>query len=219
MSDKVIPADQARVVAWRVPDVDAHGQTVVRTHGGRGSALPTVDGLERLQKQAYDEAFQRGHSEGLAAGSQETESRAARLEALMVALAQPFRELDEQVEQELVRLALAIARQLVRREIKTDPGQVVAVVREALAALPVASRNARLHLHPEDAKLVREVLSLSDGERPWQVVEDPVLTRGGCRVITDTSQIDASLESRLAAMVANVLGGDRESDRESAGRG
>ncbi len=203
MSDKVIPAGEARVVPWQIPEVGAGEQ-----RGTRVAGLPTAGGLERLQKQAYEEGYAQGREEGRA----ETAARGARLDALLGVLARPFEELDEQVEQELVRLALAIAQQLVRREIKADPGQIVAIVRDALAALPVSARGVRLHLHPEDAQLVREVLSLGDARHPWQIVEDPVLARGGCRVVSESSRIDASLEARLAALAAAVLGGEREDD-------
>ena len=86
------------------------------------------------------------------------------------------------------------------------------VVREALAILPVASSNVQLILHPEDAELVREIYSLSETELGWRIIEDPVLARGGCKVVTDTSQIDATLESRLAALISPLLGGERSGD-------
>ena len=105
-----------------------------------------------------------------------------------------------------------MAKQLVRREIKTDPGQIVAVVREALSVLPIASQNVRLHLHPEDAVLVRAALSLNEGEYAWRIVEDGLQNRGGCQLMTDSSRIDASVETRLAAIIAKVLGGERGSD-------
>jgi flagellar assembly protein FliH len=140
------------------------------------------------------------------------QTRAAQLETILRALAEPSEQLDEQVEQELATLAMVVARQLVRREIRTDPGQIIAVVREAMAILPSAARDIELRLHPEDASLVREVLRLSEGERPWKIVEDPVLTRGGCRLVSDVAQVDASLESRLNAVVASVMGGERDQD-------
>jgi len=122
-------------------------------------------------------------------------------------------ELDANVEQELVALAIAMVKQLVRRELRLDPGEIIGVVREALSVLPVATRSVRLHLHPEDATLVREVLSLSDDEdRTWQIVEDPVLSRGGCRVVSETSRVDASVEARLNAVIAQALGGERGDD-------
>jgi flagellar assembly protein FliH len=85
-------------------------------------------------------------------------------------------------------------------------------VREALAALPVGARDVRLALNPEDAAMIREVLSLQEGDHAIRVVEDPVQSRGGCRVLTETSQIDATVESRLNAVIANTLGGLRSTD-------
>jgi flagellar assembly protein FliH len=70
----------------------------------------------------------------------------------------------------------------------------------------------RLALNPEDAAMVREVLSLHEGDQAIRIVEDPVQSRGGCRILTETSQIDATVESRLNAVIANTLGGLRRSD-------
>jgi flagellar assembly protein FliH len=175
----------------------------------------TAEQIEDIQRQAHEEGFELGRGEGLTAGKKELQARVQRLEAVMAALAQPLKDLDDAIEEELLALAMAVARQLVRREIKTDPGQIVAVVREALAVLPAASRRVRLHLHPDDAALVRDALSVPEGDNAWRIMEDPVLTRGGCRIITETSQVDATLESRLNAVITSVLGGERDSDESS----
>lgn len=207
----------------------------------RGLNNLTASQIEQIQKEAYDEGFQQGHQEGktkgyedgrrqgkdegfqaghsegysqaYAEGQKEMAEKVAYLEQIMSLLHSPFAELDKEVEDQLVTLAMSVAKHLVRRELKIDPGQVVAVVREALTALPAASRNVRLFLHPEDAGLVRDALSISDGDMNWKIVEDPIITRGGCRVMTETSQVDASVETRLAAIIAKALGGEREGDR------
>jgi flagellar assembly protein FliH len=129
-------------------------------------SLPTAEEIEEIERQAREEGFAAGYKDGLAQAQAEMTARAATLDKLMAALSQPFVELDQQVEQELVALAIAIAQQMVRRELKTSPGEIVAVVREAVTALPVSRRSVQLYLHPEDAKLVREALALSDQERP-----------------------------------------------------
>jgi len=187
------------------------------------SALPTAAELERLHKKAHDDGFERGRAEGFRYGHQEAleaarsqiAERIVLLDELLEALGAPFRHLDDQVEREVVSLVVAIVRQLVRREVRTDPGQIVGVVREALAILPVASRNVRVVLNPEDAALVRQVYALSDSELTWKMVEDPVVARGGCRVMTETSQVDATLESRLAALIAPLLAAGRSVDPAS----
>ena len=87
---------------------------------------------------------------------------------------------------------------------------LVGVVREAINLLPVASQDVQVHLHPEDAALVRELLSPSDTDPAWVISEDPLLSRGGCRVSTQNSQIDATAEARLQAVIAAVAGDERQ---------
>ncbi|MBI5041008.1 MAG: flagellar assembly protein FliH [Gammaproteobacteria bacterium] len=207
---KIIPKEDLEGIEnWSLPEVHMAGSREV-------AARPlTARQIEELQQQAREEGFQLGRREGLEAGKKEIRARVRELESLMQTLSKPLEQIDAQIENELVQLALAVAKQLVRRELKSDPGQVLAVVREAMAALPLAARNVRLHLHPKDAALVRDMLALGDNERGWQIVEDPLLARGGCKISSDTSQIDASVERRLHTVIANVLGGQRETDTDT----
>jgi flagellar assembly protein FliH len=187
----------------------------------------TVDEIEAMQKQAYDEAFAQGkkdgYSQGFNEGSQQgyeknvqvLQKKATEFVSLLESLSQPFKDLDAEVEKELVKLAMAIATQIIRREIKLDPGQVIAAVREAIKVLPLSSQKIGLYLHPEDAELVRSALSLDEMSPAWGIVEDPLITRGGCKVNTEVSHIDATVENRLAAVIATLFGGEREQDKNT----
>lgn len=172
----------------------------------------TARQLEEIQEQARQEGFQQGLLEGRESGREELLNCVRHLEQIIQTLDKPLEELDDSVEQQLAQLAMLVARQLVRRELKADPEQVVGVVREALAVLPVAVRDIQLVLNPEDAGIVREALSLHEGEQAPRILEDPVQSRGGCRVITRTSQVDATTEARLNSVIAGVLGGQRHTD-------
>lgn len=214
---------------WQLPEAPgknpAHGLKVNRT-----PTHPTVTEIEAMQKQAYDEAFaqgraegfQQGYTEGYEAGDQKgyqdnkekLDKKAVELNLLMESLSEPFKALDEEVEKELVKLAIGLARQIIRREIKMDAGQVIGAVRQAMSVLPLSSQKVTLYLHPEDAGLVRSVLSLDDMSPAWVINEDPLITRGGCKIDTDVSHIDASVEHRLAAAIAAVFGDERHRDRE-----
>jgi flagellar assembly protein FliH len=176
----------------------------------------TAESIEKLQQQAYEEARAEGFQKGFDDGAKEIQQCVAYLEAVLNKLNQPLTDLDEEVIEQMVSLSTSIARQLVRRELKIDPGQVVAVVRETISSLPVAARNIRVFLNPEDAMIVRDALAVSSGEQRWEIVEEPVMSRGGCKVVTDSSRIDASMESRLTAIAASLLGGERKNDDEPA---
>jgi flagellar assembly protein FliH len=196
---------------WQEPSVQ--GPVVGgMPQGGEGGGMMSAGRMQELERIAREDGFKAGYADGLEAGRRELDGRLRQFDDLLAALATPLDQVDEAVEHELVALALAVARQLVRREIRTSPGEIVAVVREAMAALPSASRELELRLHPEDALLVRDALNLAEGGRNLRLVDDPVLTRGGCTISTDIAQVDATLESRLNAVITEVLGGERQRD-------
>ncbi len=193
-----------------VLDKDASPWTVPAIDGSDGKGYLTAGRLEALQKEAWDEAYQKGHAEGVKAGEEEIAARARRYDQLLRALSNPFDRLDEEVEKELVELAIAMTKQLFRREIRINPAHVIGVVREAIRLLPVASRNVHVHLHPEDAALVRDTLTPAENEPAWSIVEDPLIERGGCNVTTDNSRVDASNEKRLQAAIRSLNGDERQ---------
>ena len=203
----------AAVQRWQLPEVS-------------GPVISSGDARRREEealRYALQQAEARGYQEGLARAQGESRARLAaieervqRLDALCAVLARPLEQLDAEVEGELVRLAPAVGKQLARRELRIEPTQIIAILRESLAQLPLAAREVRVHLHPEDAATVREHLPAGAGERVWTLVEDPTLARGGCLVQSESSRVDARLESRIAAIAANALGDERSSGRDGA---
>lgn len=199
------------IARWDLPAVS--GSTIQGRRAGK-----TVAELEAVESRTYEEAYAAGRAAGMQAAKLETQTaidelnaQVARLDLTLGSLAQPLLDVDAQVEDQLVALALTIAKQLVRRELKIEPAQVIAIIRETVALLPASARDVRVHLHPEDAAVVRERLAMPGGgsERAWTIVEDPVMTRGGCRVATETALIDARLETRIATVVSSLLGEQR----------
>jgi flagellar assembly protein FliH len=193
---------------WTVPDMESPASQ---------QKMATVGGLADLQAEAHKEAFEQGLEEGRSAGRAEVKAQVDRLAGMFYDLAKPFDALDAEVERELLTLAMALARQIVRRELKTDPTQIIGIIREAIAALPVATRDVRVHLHPEDAAVVKQHLAPTENERAWTIVEDPVMARGGCQVTTNTSRIDARLETRLGSILSELLGTERHTTTPRGG--
>ena len=178
--------------------------------------LPTASQIQSLQKDAFEEAkqegYQAGYEKGLESARADMRKSLSLLDGYISLMQEPLKKLDEDVEDSIVKLSLLIASQIIRRELKTEPGEVIAVVREAIRAIPGSNSRSRIFLNPEDAKLVSEVLSIHDEDFNWRIEEDILLTRGDCRVETETSLIDATIESRLSATAAKLLGGERNSD-------
>lgn len=217
MSDtrRVPPAHAAAIERWSLPEVN--GPVIGRARENRQSAPDDAD------RAAQQESAARGYQAGLARAQAQMQAqvealtaRVSQLDSILELLGNPLQKLDAGIEQQLLQLALAVGKQLARRELRIDPAQVIGIIRESLAQLPVSARDVRIHLHPDDAATVRERLAAPANERAWTVVEDPALSRGGCVVRTETSQIDVRLESRVNAVIANALGDERAPERPPA---
>jgi len=75
-----------------------------------------------------------------------------------------------------------------------------------------------LHLHPEDAELVRSALLLDEMSPSWMIVEDPFDYPWRLyRSILKFSHIDAYYRKSIGCRYCNNLGGEREHDCKDAG--
>ncbi len=194
----VFAAQAGSAHRWELPNVG----TAPTKPAANAPTGPTVRELAQLQEQARAEGYAAGRAEGLAAGQQQIREHVARLDALLASVARPLEALDAQTAQELTTLALAVARRVLHSELATAPQLVVRAVQAAVAVLPSATQELQVHVHPEDVALVRD----AGVDNHWQVVADPQLARGDCRLETTRSHLDATVETRLAAVIDAVLG-------------
>ena len=176
------------------------------------AALPTVADLEGLEREAREAGYAAGLAEGRAVAETELRERLARFDGILRAAARPLDKLDDATEQELARLALVIARRVVAHELRTAPALIVRTVREAALALPSATRALRVYLHPDDLALLREMEAV---EPHWQLLPDPEMQRGDCLLESESSRLDARVETRLAAIADAVFGDASAEDPEN----
>jgi flagellar assembly protein FliH len=171
--------------------------------------------IEAAFEQARADGHAQGYAAGLAQGLAEGRERAGaelaedleRLAALLDSLAAPLATLEQDLLDNLLRLACALARQVVRRELTAVPQRIGELVREGMAALPSAARQITVYLNPLDMDLVRSISPRGRGDARWELVADAALTRGGCRISTESSEVDLTLETRLHEVFSRLLEG------------
>lgn len=176
----------------------------------------TLDELEAIRQDAYNEGFATGEKDGFHAGQlkakQEAElalaGKMAAMEQLMNQLFEPIAEQDQQLEVALVELVGHMARQVIQRELSSDSSQIRQVLREALKLLPMGAGNVRIHLNPQDFEMVKALRERH--EESWKILEDDALLPGGCRVESEHSRIDASIETRLGQALKQLFEQQRE---------
>jgi len=206
-------SDPAATARWELPEIN--GPVLARNR--------RVVDLSGIEREAWDKGYAEGRDAAIAtvrkeqqATQVELDRRVQNLASKLDFMAKPIAALDSEVQRQMVTLAGAIARHIVRRELKTQPDEIVAVIRETVALLPMTARDIRVHLNPEDAKLVHARVVEAGSDRSWHVAEDPLISRGGCRVSSENSSIDATLEQRLGSAIAQALGDSREPDAQEA---
>jgi flagellar assembly protein FliH len=104
----------------------------------------------------------------------------------------------ENVEQEVVHLALAVAARILRREAQMDPLLLTGAVRVALGQLS-ASTSVRLHIPAEDSELwLQAIAHLPNLKLRPELVADASLHLGECTLETGLGSVDLGLRSQLA---------------------
>jgi flagellar assembly protein FliH len=187
----------AEPLIW--PRVDGNA---ARDSGGgdRGDSEARQAEMQREAERRVQEARQAGFQDGLATAKT---AAAAEIKALNERVGRSILELVElrprlrrQAEADLVKLALAIARRILHRELAVDPEAMRGLIQAALEKLQ-SQEIYRVRIHPSQEALVRSMLEHSPQARSLQFQSDPALEHGAAVFETTRGNLDASVETQL----------------------
>ena len=180
-------ADKAPVL-WRA--TDSPHPTAPRTSR---AADPGIEA--RLQ-----DAYQQGFAAGQATAAQRAGELAAPVLTNFAAIAQQLAGAQKKVRQEaeepMVKLAIAIARRILHREIATDPTAILGLVRYGIERLNLRETH-RLRLAPGDAQIVidnRDDMGLPPA---IEITADATLAPGSALFETARGEMDISTHTQL----------------------
>ncbi|MDM0042964.1 flagellar assembly protein FliH [Variovorax dokdonensis] len=159
-------------------------------------AAGEAEGRREGHAKGMEQGRKEGHAEGLAVGLMAASAHAEQLRALCASLPAALRRADADLADAMLALAMDIARQVVHRTLQAEPQWVLTLVQELMQSEPALQGEPRLLLHPDDAALVRGSLGRELEAAGWQVRADESQSRGGCRVLTATGEVDATIDSR-----------------------
>ena len=198
MSSKVLPPDDSRAIvpmAWRVV---GHGGRAAPTIVGSGSATnhPDPNGVDQRLREAHAAGVREGEAAGRSRAAAELQPIIERLSHTIQEIAGLRARMRREAEGDLLRLATAIARRILRREIAVDPEAMHGLVLGALEKLQ-SQEIARVRVHPAHAALLSACLRQTVAGSPVQVIPDPAREPGDVIFETDRGNLDASVESQL----------------------
>lgn len=176
------------------------------------------DGFKQGQQEGFDAGYDAGREQGLAAGHAEGlaqglaegrrqaqlayEQAAKPVENMLKALKKLRTDYRAAQSKEVVELVGKVARQVIRAELALQPVQLLALVDETLAAMPPTREQVEVYLNPEELKRINEL----DPKRAkkWNLLADPAMQPGECRVRAGDHEVDAGCHGRLVAVMEQV---------------
>jgi flagellar assembly protein FliH len=177
---------------------------------GAAAAGPAADTPEQQAQQhaARQAGYQEGYRDGLVAlenfKRSVLQSNAAQFGALLQQFDEQLDGLEFDMARALTRVAVSIAQQVVRDELRTQPDRIARVAQEAVEAVLLSARHIVVQVNPQDQALVESGAAEAIAARGARLVSDASIERGGCRVLSDVGTIDARIGARWAHAAATV---------------
>ena len=193
---------------WEVPSLDAAVRAAAEKARPR---LPTAEELEQLRRQVHDEAYASGHAQGLQQGlnegrqqgQAEVTAQAARLAAIIQAYTHPVEQQQQAIASELLTLTRQLAQVVIEQELQSSTAGLEAIIARTLQQIADQALSLSLQLNPEDAQLLRAQLLATQGwQATWRIIENPLLSPGGCIIETPMHYVDARLDLRREQVFA-----------------
>ena len=165
------------------------------------------DALDTARR-GYEEGFAAGETEGRQFGESQYRAHIQRLDGQLKEMAHVISLGEQAAHDEIIALALAMARHLAGREIEQGSatlGPLLAAILEAHpfpGELPAAEGGPAdamtVFMHPKDLEALGPLAGPTSGVA---LKEDAELTRGSLRIEAATGVLDASLEHREARLL------------------
>jgi flagellar assembly protein FliH len=166
-----------------------------------------LQGFQQGRQQGYAEGHQQGYAEGLAAAQAASAQEVGRMARIAASVLQDHATFFRAAENQVLDLAVQLARKVIEREVENVPDLAVSVIRAALEEMD-ARTSVRVRVSPEDAELLRrkwdEVVPPIIGAQRAELVVDPRVQPGGAIIETTQGQVDAQLESKLAQLTGSL---------------
>lgn len=200
----------------REPDGADSGSTAGTASVGENAARLREQAVQEGYEKGYDEGVQAGYQQGYETGAQETETQLTaaieeQFNSLLSALkagadsvAEEAQRLTDRFEGTFPHAVLLVAEAVVRHETQTNEAALKSLIQETLAQFPRATQ-VTVHLNPADYDRLAEQPSEVWNSERLSFASDGAVSLGGAIFATETSIVDARLETRLIEAARALL--------------
>jgi len=189
---------------WELPalleqeEIDKEAQLVEQ--------LPTLEEIEKIREDAYQEGYEAGKKKGTCDGLKNGEKLTQQKISLLVsAFGQPLQEQDDRLEKVLLDMTIQLTTAIIRRELSIDSETVTKIILEVFEYVEAEEEKFRIQLNPADVKGVAYFLEKQyEGEANYQLISDNQVNQGGCIIRSDAHYVDAQIETLIDKMLEEV---------------
>lgn len=165
-------------------------------------AAPAGNGIsdadrERLEREAYQRGFGEGKNLGREQAAAEVQPVLERLSRSLSEVSALRPRMRREAEKDLVKLAIAIARRVLHRELTIDPESIEGLIRVALDRLE-SRELSTVRAHPDQEAAIRKLLERFTHSHKIDIIADKSLRPGDVVLETEHGFIDASVEAQLS---------------------
>jgi flagellar assembly protein FliH len=205
---KTTPGDPKQIKNGEPVDPRAgefHKESEIKLLRERAREEARLQGYREGFAQGKEEGFTQGFAEGVQSGVQDahdkTQLALEPIRHLALAFSTALNGLEAAVGQQIADIALKIGQQLAVDAIKDNPLVIRKLVRSVLNSDPEMIGKPRLRANPDDIGLIKQEFGDEIEALGWKLIPDDQISRGGCKVISTNGEIDATWESRWAAVL------------------
>jgi len=171
---------------------------------GVDNHLSSEPGLAELLAAEYHRGLHDGRKDGEKILAETLEIRLAqereRIDRFLAGAGEQFQQLYQHSEQSVMKFALAVARLIMKREVRMDQDVVLRQVKDAVKRLAGVDR-IKMRIHPDDENLVRhrrqDIVAGAESLREVIIEADPQVERGGCILESESGNIDSQLTTQI----------------------
>ena len=224
MASNVLKANLAQEAErWLLPEVNgSHVVSATASENSAGfrkkaGAIPskgipraiTASQLEQITLEAQsaaevsgrEEGYQRGYSEGQQTANSLLEQSRERIDKLVASVTDEIEEEKKNLQAMFTQLLIRLCSAVCLKELAIE-SNIEEIVSRALAALPLSESQITVYLNPADYKILAPSV---ERQQKWKLEANEDVLVGGCKVSSENSEIDFTLQQRVSQIAEQVF--------------
>ena len=163
---------------------------------------------ETLRQLAYEEGLAKGEEKGFREGIKKAEPVVTRMQELLAELEGLWHHMVQTYEAQIIDLVGRAAEKVVLSHVSLDHETIKRSIQQAFGTIPEPV-SATIEVNPKEMEYIEtlkeDFFTQVKSLKHVSLIPNASVSPGGCRIKTDTGEVDATVESRLDAVRQSMM--------------